>query len=873
MLCHPPEIGVLIVSDSFATTASSLPGQTLLPVHESATSTLAIEGMTCASCVSRVERALKEVSGVASASINLTTGMASVRTGGGIVPEEALVQAVKKAGYGATVLDRKLSAGAALQTIAKRSQRGQDAIRLRLLVGIFFGILTMVGDWPLIQAHMAPSHPHPGVDWGGLLTACFATVVVCCTGRFFFINAWRAKLHPTMDTLVALGAGAAYLTSMVGVVINLVGGHVGGGTMHSEFHAAVTIIVLVTLGKYLEARAKAAANAAVAGLAQQSAQTAMILRPDEAVETVPAERVAIGDRVQVLAHQTVPVDGELIAGAGALDTAIVTGETRPVELRLATAGDGTPPPVVRVPGGSTLVDGRIVIKATSTAAGSTVARILEMVQNAQSSKTRIQGLADRVAAVFTPIVLLLALLTLGGWLLLGSGGWVPGLSAAIATIVIACPCALGLATPTAITVGMARAARLGILFTNAGALEQAGGGGRGRRESGASTASPLPGRAGNPQRGIATVCFDKTGTLTTGQFRVVGVVLGPAANLDGGELLRLAANLEQFSTHPLAQTIVAEATRRGLALAEPESFSSIPGGGIRGQIHGEELVIGSPEWLGTLGVVRIEGLAGRMQSQGASLVGIARVPADSATPVLLGVIGLADTLRPDAAATIAELRRQGIQVGVISGDTAEAVRGALAEIPVDFVLAGVQPEEKAQAVAALREGNGVGGENYNANMPNGGPPTPVRHGTPSGLPGDPTGLPGKIAWRPGGVMFVGDGVNDGPALAAADLGAALGGSMKAGVGGGSDLARAAGDVILLSDRLGAVPEAIMLARHTMAVIRQNLFWAFFYNMLALPLAMLGQLPPSWAAGAMVLSSLCVVGNALRLYRVKLEMGS
>ncbi|MEI8197901.1 MAG: HAD family hydrolase, partial [Phycisphaerae bacterium] len=604
---------------------------------------------------------------------------------------------------------------------------GQEAIRRRLLVGIIFGILTLVGDSPLMTS-MVPSHVHPGVDWAGLLTACFATVVVCFTGRFFFINAWRAGWHPTMDTLVALGVGAAYLISLVGVIMNLVGG--AGGMMHSEFHAAVTIIVLVTLGKYLEARAKAAANAAVAGLAQQSAQTAMIVRADGSTETVPAEQVAIGDRVQVLAHQIVPVDGELIEGAGALDAAIVTGEARPIELRFDGGGPvrhadvptrASAPLPPQVPGGATLVDGRIVIRATSTAGGSTVARILQMVQDAQASKTQIQGLADRVAAVFTPIVLLLALLTLGGWVMLGSEGWGPGLSAAIATIVIACPCALGLATPTAITVGMARAAQRGILFTNAAALEQAGGGQDGSKKlSGAShqetcPAGPLPHWAWHPRhrspnqpRGIATVCFDKTGTLTTGQFRVVGVE--PAAALAGDELLRLAASLEQFSTHPLAQTMVTEAGRRGVVLEEPENFSSIPGGGIRGQIQGRELVIGSPQWLTTLGVDwagmsrTVEGL----QNQGATLVGVGQVDTASPRPALLGVIGLADTLRPDAAATIATLRVRGIRVGVISGDTAEAVRGALGDIPVDFVMAGVKPEEKAEAVARLRQGDAEG---------------------------------------------------------------------------------------------------------------------------------------------------------------------
>jgi Cu+-exporting ATPase len=423
-----------------------------------------------------------------------------------------------------------------------------------------------------------------------------------------------------------------------------------------------------------------------------------------------------------------------------------------------------------------------------------VSRILDLVNAAQASKTQIQGLADRVAAIFVPIVLLLAAGNFAVWMIFG-GAWEPALLTTIATIVIACPCAMGLATPTAITVAMGTAARLGILFTRASALERA--------------------------REIRTVLFDKTGTLTEGTPQVAQVVPAAGAGLGPDDLLMTAASVEQFSEHPLARAIVAAAAEKGLSLLEPVGFNSMPGGGVKAHFddaggESKKFLACSRSFAQRQGVIidggdndQLEAFAAR----GASLV----LLVDAGTNRLAGVLALRDQLRADASATLQLLQEQGMHVGVLSGDSEGAVEATLQGLAVDFVRAQVRPEEKAAAIAALRE------------------------------------------QRPGGtIAFVGDGINDAPALAAADLGIAM--------AGGTDIARSSGDVLLTGNRLAAIPETLKLARRTIRIIRQNLFWAFAYNVAAIPLAMAGVLSPGIAAGAMILSSLTVVGNALRLRR-------
>jgi len=721
---------------------------------------LAIDGMTCGACVGRVDKALRSVAGVSDAAVNLTTNTARVSLGSGEPDANQLISAVRSAGYDATLL--RGASTAAIAHVRERADNDERRAVTRLIVGAIVGLPVMISHLRMALGHMPADMVLQNViDFVG------ATVVVLYTGWPFFKHGLRAglKLAPNMSTLVALGAGVAYLYSLVVTVLVWLG-RADGHVLHNEFHAAVAIIVLVALGKWFEARAKRRAASAVAGLAGQASATASLVLLDGSTKSVPAEQVAIGERIQVLAHQQVPVDGDVIEGAGSVDMSVLTGESMPVEVK----------PGAHVPGGATLADGRIVLRATSTAAHSTVARILTLVNTAQASKTNIQGLADRVAGIFVPIVLALGILNFAAWALL-TGDYTRAMLTTIATIVIACPCAMGLATPTAITVAMGRAARLGILFTKATALENA--------------------------RHIRTVLFDKTGTLTTGQLHVTDVAGDP-------DTLRLAASVEQFSTHPLAQAIVAAAGARQLALRDPTDFASVPGGGVRAVFDDDSAyAAGSAAFLTTLGL-QVDGAA-----SSSSTVHLAQV-----APQLrvIGHITLADTLRTESASVVSALQQKGVRVGVISGDHEAAVRSTLATggIQPDLIHAGVRPEQKAEIVAGAKPG----------------------------------------------AAFVGDGINDGPALAASDLGIAL--------ASGTDVAKSAGDVILMRNQLDAVPAVLSLSRRTLRIIKQNLFWAFAYNVAAIPLAMLGILSPGVSAGAMVVSSLTVVLNALRLYRVNLN---
>ncbi len=636
-------------------------------------------------------------------------------------------------------------------------------------------------------------------------------MILIYTGAPFFTGAARMlrRFSANMDLLVALGAGIAYFASLISLITWLASDEpaspaVGMSSMAmssepaiSEFHAAVAIIVLVTLGKYLEARAKKRAASAVANLAHQTSPTATRLRDDNSLETVSAEQLQIGDRFQVLAHQQLPVDGEVVEGGGSLDLSIVTGESVPVEI---TTG-------AKAPGGATLADGRIVLRATSTAATSTVARILELVNSAQSSKTGVQALADRVAGIFVPIVLALGILNFALWMITGHN-WQIAMLTTIATIVIACPCAMGLATPTAVTVALGRAARMGILFTKASALESG--------------------------KKIGAVVFDKTGTLTTGLLQVIGITSyedPPRRQID---ILQLAASIEQFSEHPLAKGIVTHAREQSLTLRTPTTFNSIPGGGVRASFDegggGHEFAAGSAAFARSIGATA-DGID--LQNDSGSQV----LLIDLGKKNVIAKIALRDTLRPDAIETLTRLKEHGLRVGVISGDTEIAVRSVMKGLPVDFVQAAVKPEGKAAAVEALK--------------------TQMRN-----LTEERGAFEGKIRkTTERGVAFVGDGVNDAPALAAADLGIAM--------ATGTDLAKTAGDVLLTSTHLTTIASTLELSRRTLQIIRQNLFWAFAYNVAAIPLAMLNILSPGMAAGAMMFSSLTVVLNALRLHRLKI----
>jgi Cu+-exporting ATPase len=749
--------------------------------HKGQETTLHVEGMTCGSCVARVDRALRGVKGVQEAAVNLTTGMARVV---GPVNRAELMRAIERAGYEGRILEGDSSK--ALREVRQRGQAGEDRVRRRLIYGFLFGI-------PAVALEMAMEHrdyltTRFGIDFHegyNSLIAVLSTAVMITAGWPFLTGAWRALRHRSlnMDVLVALGAGTAYAASMASFVYWMQEPHeraqVFPWTMSlpalMEFHAAVMIVLLVTLGKYLEARARHRAAAAVGGLALETGGTATRVVDSQSVETIPAEKVAVGDRIQVVAHERVPVDGEVIEGAGSADLSVVTGESVPVE-----AGVGA-----KLPGGATLADGRIILRATATASASTVARIWELVNAAQASKTEIQGLADRVAGIFVPLVILLAWVNFIVWMV-ATQDWHRALITTIATIVIACPCAMGLATPTAITVALGTAARHGILFTRASVLERAG--------------------------KITTVVFDKTGTLTEGRPQFSTVHLLKDDRMDLKSFMQIAASAEQFSQHPLARAILEKASAMGLELFEPADFASFPGGGVRARFDdGGEFAIGSQAFVQSQGVSPdFQKPMEMMMDMGETLVMVADLKARQ----IIGFIGLRDMLRGDATSAIQELRRRGIQVAIVSGDSQAAVSSTLHGIDIDDVRAQVPPADKARAIADVK------------------------------------------ARRAGAVAFIGDGINDGPALAAADVGIAMAGA--------TDLAKAAGDVLLVSNRLTSVPEVIDLSSRTLRIIKQNLFWAFAYNVAAIPLAMLAILPPGVAAGAMMLSSLTVVGNAMRL---------
>jgi Cu+-exporting ATPase len=708
-----------------------------------------VGGMSCASCAGRVEQAILKLSTVKGAAVNYARGTARVVPGPGFSPE-AVEQALRGVGYSASLdLD-----------VAKHRSRELTRARARLAVAAAAGL-------PVVALGMA--HLHHGV-WG-LAQLLLATVVVFGAGGGFFVAALKNLRHggATMDTLVALGSGAAYGFSVPALL--------AGAPLY--FEVAVSIVALILLGRLLEARAKGAASEAIEKLAELSARTALKL-VDGVAREVSVEEVARGDLLLVRAGDRVPVDGEVVEGESAVDESMLTGESIPAHKKKGDA----------VVGATVNRDGSLTIRATEVGAGTVLARIVRLVEQAQGSKAPIQRLADRVAAVFVPAVLAVALATgLAWYFAVAPGEAGRALFAAIAVLVIACPCAMGLATPTAVMVATGRAARMGILVRDAASLERAA--------------------------AVSIVLFDKTGTLTAGAPRVVSVECVGGASQE--QLLRVAATLESESPHPLARGIAAFAAERGLGQARAAQVKSHPGRGVSGLCDGERAVVGGSGLLEELGIstseiaTASEAIAARGET--AVLVALGgRV---------LGALGLLDAPRPSSAEAVARLRAMGVDVRLVTGDharTAAAVAERLGLAP-GAVFAGVLPEGKAAVVAALREAGQV-------------------------------------------VAMVGDGVNDAPALAAADVGIA--------VGGGAEVAIEAAPLVLMRPDPALVPDAVALAREGLRTIRQNLFWAFGYNVVAIPIAAAGLLSPMLAAGAMAFSSVSVVLNSLRLRRRPLK---
>jgi Cu+-exporting ATPase len=717
------------------------------PAEEREQTTLALEGMTCASCAARIERTLNKVEGV-EATVNFATETASVTYDATLVEPELLVGAVERIGYHAHPReDHHADAHAAHE---------HDAPPIRLLVALVLSV-------PLVLLAMVPPLQFSGWEW---VAFALATPVVFWSGAQFHRAALLNARHgaATMDTLVSLGTLAAWTWSVVVLL--------GGLNADGYFEVSAVITALILLGRFFEARAKRRSGAAIRALLELGAKEARVLR--DGVETlVPVEQLVVGDLFVVKPGEKIATDGVVVEGASAIDQSMLTGEPVPVEVG----------PGADLAGATINTSGRLVVRATHVGADTAPAQIARLVEQAQAGKADVQRLADRVSAIFVPIVIAIALATLAGWLLAGAGASA-AFTAAVAVLIIACPCAMGLATPTALMVGTGRGAQLGILIKGPEVLEQT--------------------------RRISTIVLDKTGTITEGRMQLVDEL---AVDAERQELLRLAGAAESASEHPLAQAI-ARAASADAQLPPVSEFHNHAGLGIEALVEGKAVLVGRPAFLGDW-AIELPAAARAWQEQaeanGQTVVAVAW---DSA---FHGLLALADTLKPTSLEAIGELKALGLTPVLLTGDNERAARAIAAQVGIDQVRAGVLPSEKAAEIERLQSG----GET---------------------------------------VAMVGDGVNDAPALAQADLGLAI--------GTGTDVAIEASDLTLVSGDLRAAADAIRLARRTLATIKGNLFWAFAYNVAAIPLAVAGLLNPIIAAAAMAASSIFVVSNSLRLRRFR-----
>jgi P-type Cu+ transporter len=765
---------------------SSVPAATQTPpsgptASDETEAILPIEGMTCASCVRRIEKALHRVEGVRDASVNLATEKAKVVFDPTIVGLGELSSAVEKAGYrvgelptSATAPSTTATAPATSQPVAsgdaheRERQREIDDLKTKSLASLVAG-LAMMG---LMYLPL-------GIDLKAVapLLLIVSTIVQVWAGATFYRAAWAAAKHggTNMNTLVAVGTSVAYGYSAF-VTLWPVLAERWGFPFHLYYETAVIIIALILMGRWLEARAKKQTGAAIKALMGLQAKTTRVIR-DSVEQDVPVEAVQVGDLVRVRPGEKVPVDGVVVEGRSALDESMLTGESLPVEK---TPGD-------EVIGATLNKTGSFVFRASKVGADTALAQIVRLVEDAQGSKAPVQRLADTISGYFVPVVLVLAAINFVGWMLL-TGSLTMALQTTIAVLIIACPCALGLATPTAIMVGTGKAAEHGILIRGGEALEQA--------------------------RKIDAIILDKTGTLTRGKPQVTEVV--PAAGYSQSKLLQLAAGAEVGSEHPLGEAIVQRAHELGLDLPFSESFDSITGKGIRARVEGSEVLLGNRSLMSQGGIATeaLEPEAHRLARGGATPMYIA-MDGQAA-----GLVAVADTLKPESREAVDQLRALGLDVWMLTGDNRTTADAIAQQVGIDRVLAEVLPDQKADKVRDLQ-------------------------------------AQGKT------VAMVGDGINDAPALAQADLGIAI--------GTGTDVAMAASDVTLIGGDLRSIVTAIALSRKTVGAIKQGLFWAFGYNVLLIPVAM-GALYPTFgvllnpvlAAAAMAMSSVSVVTNALRL---------
>jgi P-type Cu+ transporter len=735
----------------------------------SRTITIPVAGMHCAACQSRVQSVLTATPGVTNAAVNLLLNNASVTYDERAVRPEALVDAIRSTGYDAQI---PASESAAQVDDRQDAARAEEARQLARKAGVALAITAILMIVPMVVRDGR---------MGAWVSFVLTSIAVFTSGRHFYARAWRAFRHRSadMNTLIALGTGAAFVYSTAATLVPaLFATH--GAAPHLYYEPVTAIIGLILLGNSFEARAKRQTTSALRALADLQPKSVRVLR-DLRETDMPIEMLERGDIFVLRPGERIAADGEVVAGSSAVDESMLTGEPIAVAKR---KGD-------RVVGGTINRTGSLKIRATTLGAESALARILKLMQDAQASRAPIQNLADRVSGIFVPVVIAIAAGTFVSWFVV-THEWVPALVASISVLIIACPCAMGLAVPTALMVATGKGAQLGVLIKGGEALQRA--------------------------MDVEILVLDKTGTLTLGKPTITDIILANDPTPANAEvrILALAAGVEALSEHPLADAIARAATERSITRAEVRDFESRTGRGVVARAAtGERIAVGSEALLQELGIE-----TALLAIRATELAEAGRTPVFVAIDDrAVALFGIADPVKPSSREAVQRLQRLGLEVVMLTGDGESTARAVARDVGIAHVIARVMPDQKVEQIRLLQRGNGAG---------------------------------------PRVVAMVGDGINDAPALAQADVGIAM--------GTGTDVAMEAGDITLMRGDLTAVADALLLSRRAMGLMRQNLFWAFIYNVIGIPLAALGMLTPVIAGAAMAFSSVSVVGNSLRLRR-------